>query len=125
MVEFALTGPILVVLLLGLMELGNGMNAYLTVLASGRDGARLGAQGSATDTEITSLVVKEAERLKNPVPASCSPGNAGVCVSHPTVGGVTSVKVEVCYDHPLIVGLAGLMPDPLTMCSTTTMRQIE
>jgi len=125
LVEFALTAPILVLLLLGLVELGNGMNSYLTVLASARDGARLGAQGAATDDDIRTLVGKETERLPNTVPSACTPGSAGICVTRTAPLGIETVEVEVCYDHPLIVGLAGLIPDPLPMCSQTTMRVLE
>jgi Flp pilus assembly protein TadG len=125
MVEFALTAPILVLLLFGLVELGNGMNSYLTVLASARDGARLGAQGSASDSDIKNLITVETARLPVTIPSTCSPGTPGMCVSHSTTGGVNSVQVEVCYAHPLILGGLGVIPNPITMCSSTTMRELD
>ncbi len=123
LVEFCLMAPILIVLLIGLVELGNGLNSYLTVLASARDGARLGAQGAATDTEIRNLIGKETERLPTDIPTACNSSTApGVCITHTTLSSVNTVKVEVCYNHDMIIGLPGLLPDPLLMCSRTAMR---
>ncbi len=122
MVELALTAPILIMLLLALVELGNGMNSYLTVLASARDGARLGAQGAASDSDMVYLVMLETERLSGTMPSSCSPESAGVCITHLTNPGPRSVRVEVCYDHPLIIGIPLVLSGPLKMCSKTTMR---
>ena len=125
LVEFALSAPLLIVLLLGLADLGLGLNSYLTVVAGARDGARLGAEGGASDAQIVSLVLKEAERLPASIPATCNPGNEGVCVSHPTIDSDPAVKVEVCYNHPLIVGVPGVLPNPLLMCSKTAMRVVQ
>lgn len=109
--EFSLVLPILLVLIIGIVEVGNGLNSYLTVVDAARDGARLGAKGSATEDQIKDLVVKEAERLPNGV----DPGSITVNISP------SEVRVQVCYDHPLIVGLPPIIPDPLTLCSTTSM----
>lgn len=109
--EFSLVLPILLLLIIGIVEVGNGLNSYLTVVDAARDGARLGAKGSATEDQIKDLVVKEAERLPNGV----DPGSITVNISP------SEVRVQVCYDHPLIVGLPPIIPDPLTLCSTTSM----
>lgn len=122
-VEFALTLPILLLLLLGIIEFGHGLNSYLTVLSSARDAARLGAQGGATEATLLTLITKETERLPTTLPSvseNCSTG-AGVCITQPTTGGSNAVKVKVCYDHPMVVGFPGFT-GPLHMCSQTTMR---
>jgi Flp pilus assembly protein TadG len=64
--------PVLLLLLVGLVEVGNALNAYLTVVDAARDGARLGSKGSlVSDDQIKALVVKETGRLPNAVnPAS-------------------------------------------------------
>jgi len=124
MVEFALTAPLLIFLLLGLVEVGNGMNSYLTVLASARDAARLGAQGAASDADMVNLIMVETDRLTGPVPSTCSSGNAGVCITHLSSPGPSSVRVEVCYDHDLFIGIPGVLSGPMRMCSKTTMRVI-
>lgn len=134
MVELALSLPVIVSLLLGLVEIGNGVNAYLTILSSARDAARLAAQGGATEPALLSLVDKETERLPVDIPTAtknCTPGSAGVCINGiaagdtlfiPTGSTVKAVRVKVCYNHPLIIGMPGVLPNPLQICSTTTMR---
>lgn len=118
--EFALVIPILILLLVGIVEIGWGMNSYLTVVDAARDGARLGAKGTASDSEIVALVMKETERLEGGIPAS------GVTIvrdnSDPTN---STIEVEVCYDHALIMGVPQIIPDPLVMCSTTTMQTVN
>jgi Flp pilus assembly protein TadG len=118
LVEFALMLPFMVTLLLGVVELGNGLNSYITVVDAARDGARLGSRGdSANNDDIIAAVSKDVERLEGPDPT--------VTVTNPvTVGGIPAVRVKVCYSHPLIVGLPGVLPNPLQMCSETTMPKL-
>jgi len=103
------------------------MNSYMTVLAAARDAARLGAQGGATSASMLALVDTETDRLPTNLPASsenCGSG-AGVCINQPVSIGnppTNAVRVKVCYDHPFIVGIPGVLAGPLLMCSTTTMR---
>ncbi|MFQ5473014.1 MAG: TadE/TadG family type IV pilus assembly protein [Dehalococcoidia bacterium] len=114
--EFALLLPVLLILLVGIVEVGWGLNSYLTVVDSARDGARLGSKGSATDAEITALVVREAERLNGGV----NPSNVSI-VRSTALDGSSSIDVQVCYDHALIMGVPMIVPNPLQMCSSTTM----
>jgi Flp pilus assembly protein TadG len=147
LVEFALTAPILLTLLLGLIELGNGLNSYIKVVAVARDAARLGAQTCAgvtvtCDTKLRDLVAVEAGSLRGNeswVTASwvtgastsgniCSGGNTpGMCITHfnsAASSNTNAVRVKVCYHHSLLVGLPGVVPNPLRMCSSSTMRVI-
>jgi Flp pilus assembly protein TadG len=117
--EFALVVPILLILLVGIVEIGYGLNSYLTVVDSARDGARLGSKGSASDDEIKALVQRETERLPDGVALG------DITVTRDSVPGSSSVAVEVCYDHSLIMGVPAIIPDPLHMCSTTTMPTID
>ena len=129
LVEFTLTAPLLIFLLLGLAELGSALNSYLTVVNTARDGARLYSQGNASHSTILTMVDKETERLQNGGPPTvienCSTG-AGVCI---TTSGTAPdaqawVKVKVCYDHPVMFGIPVLFPDIIPMCSTTIMRRV-
>ena len=139
LIEFALAAPLLVLMLLGLVEFGHALNSYLTVVASARDAARLGAQlgvESDAQTAMRNVVAKELERLENPFDTSvnCPGGSAYVCISscEAPLGPGNCVdpanqpadkwlKVEVCYDHPTITHVASII-DPLNMCSSTTIR---
>jgi hypothetical protein len=124
LVEFAITAPFLILVLLALAELGHGINSYLTVIGSARDAARLGSRGG-DDSALLDLVTKETERLEDTVPTSCVPGNAGVCISRDSDPSPSSVEVQVCYDHPLIIGIPGLLDGSLRMCSTSIMRVLN
>jgi Flp pilus assembly protein TadG len=125
MVEFAITAPLLISLLLGLVELGHGLNSYLTVLQSARDSARLGAQiGVADTTPLATIVSNETARLSNgPINASnCSTSGQGYCITSDTSPPDKWVNVRVCYDHDLIVGLPWFADDDIRICSATKMR---
>jgi hypothetical protein len=149
LIEFALTAPLLIVLLLGLVEMGHAFNSYMTIVAASRDSARMGAQLGVTSTNAKStllnLVDKETERLENaPIPigsptstgnttdgtygTNCGTDDAGVCISWdyqtPESGGPNDkwVDVRVCYDHSMIVGIPGVIKEPIGMCSHTKIR---
>lgn len=120
--ELALTLPVLLLLLIGVVEVGNALNAYLTVVDVARDGARLGSKGAATDAQIQNLVVTETDRLPNDVQL------ADITVTHNPMPGYPnrkSIRVTVCYDHSLILGVPLVTPDPLRMCSSTTMPTLD
>jgi Flp pilus assembly protein TadG len=130
MIEFALTAPFLLMLLLFLMEFGHGLNSYLTVVASARDAARLGSQGGADKTALVNMVQNETARLPTGSISSenCGAG-VGICVlgvsgagAQADVSGHDAVSVRVCYDHPLIIGFPFMEDSPIRMCSKTVMR---
>ena len=124
LVEFAVSAPLLLTFVFGTIEIGHAANAYLTVLGSARDAARLGV-GGGTDTELRSLVTVETAGLPVAIPTSCTAGAAGMCITRGSVPGPSSVKMEVCYSHALIVGFPGLLSNPLLLCSATTMRVLS
>jgi len=128
--------PVLLTLLLVLVELGNGINDYIKIISTARDAARLGAQsctyadigtGNAADctTTLKNLVTTETGSLRTNIPTACTAGAAGMCVTKQVLSSTNSVKVQVCYDHPLIIGLAGIIPNPMRMCSSSQMRVIQ
>jgi len=116
--------PLFLVVIVGVIEVAAGFNAYTTVVSAARDGARLGSKGGANDAAIQALVVKDLGRLKNTTPT----GN--VTVSHSTVtdtNGVvtTSVTVKACYGHTTFIHVPLIMPNSITMCSQTTMPKLN
>lgn len=115
--ETALLLPFFLILILGVIEVTNAMNAYVTIVSSARDGARLGSKGLATDAEITNLVIVETDRLRDPV----DPLN-DVTVTRAPVDGVNAVTVRVCQDYTLLLRVRIVMPDNFRMCSATSMR---
>src|SRR5581483_11946591 len=104
----------------GIVELGDGLNAYISVVAASRDGARLGSKNGASDTEIKALVVTNMGKLRDPTSTS------DVTVTHSTVSGQNRIAVKTCHSHKLIMKYP-LLPiaNPIRMCSTTTMRNLS
>ena len=119
MAELAFMLPLMLVLVIGVIEVNSAMNAYISVVSSARDGARLGSKGAATTPEIQALVVKDLDRLPETTPSS------NVTVTFPTISGVNSVKVVSCYDHQTLLQVPLLIPHTFRMCSSTTMPKLN
>jgi Flp pilus assembly protein TadG len=119
MVELGMMLPLILVLVIGVIEVNNALNAYITVVNSSRDGARLGSKGAASVTEIQALVVKDLERLPN----TTASGN--VSVTYPTVSSTNAIKVRSCYDHTTILQVPLIMPGTFQMCASTTMPKLN
>jgi len=120
MVEMAMMLPLFLVIIIGVVEVADSMNAYVTVIDAARDGARLGSKNLATDDEIKNLVVIETGRLRDPVnPAT------DITILHTQFDGVDAIKVEVCNDRTLIMNVPLIMPGTFRMCSETTMRVLS
>jgi Flp pilus assembly protein TadG len=117
--ELGIMLPLLLILIIGVIEVNNALNAYISVINSSRDGARLGSKGAATTAEIQALVIKDLERLPETTPAS------NITVTYPTVDGVNAVKVQSCYDHQTILQVPLLMPSTFQMCASTTMPKLN
>jgi hypothetical protein len=117
LVETGLLLPFFLILILGVVEITNAMNAYVTIIATARDGARLGSKGLATDDEIKNLVLVETDRLRDPIDSTND-----ITIDHTTVDGVEAIRVEVCNDYTLLLGVRLVMPDNFRMCSATAMR---
>jgi Flp pilus assembly protein TadG len=115
--EMAIVLPFFLVLIVGVVEVANGLNAYMTVVNSARDGARLASRGGASDAAVQNLVVQETGRLRDAIDP-----NADVDVVYAKVDGVDAVKVTVCNDYTLLLGVPLVMDDNFRMCSTTAMR---
>ena len=64
LVELAITLPLLILLLLGLVQVAFIARTYLALLEASREGARVGARGSADfdDDEISTLVEQDLSR---------------------------------------------------------------
>jgi Flp pilus assembly protein TadG len=114
--EMAIVLPFFLVLIVGVIEVANGLNAYMTVVNSARDGARLASKGNASDDAVRNLVISETDRLRDDIDAS------DIDVVYTTVDGVEAVKVTVCNEHTLLLGVPLVMDDNYRMCSTTAMR---
>ncbi|MCX7853472.1 MAG: TadE/TadG family type IV pilus assembly protein [Anaerolineae bacterium] len=98
LVELALTLPLLLMLTLGAIELGRGLNTYLALVNASREGARWWSTHPSDWNGALARVRTEAARagVTNPT-VERSPASGT-----PAVG--TSVTVRVRHNHPLGFG---------------------
>ena len=100
LVEFALLLPIFLILLFAIVDFGLGLNAWITITNSAREGARAGAVGADAAT-ITQKVQDTSGALdmdKLTVTVTNAQGQPG-----------GSVVVDVDYQYDLITPLSALM----------------
>lgn len=112
--EFALILPVLVLLVLGLVQLGQVISLMLTLQIGASEGARVAITG-ATNTTIT----QQVDTVVNDVRAA----DLGVSVT-PSSGrqGGQDVSVVVSYDDPVLFGeLATLWGASIPLSATVTM----
>jgi Flp pilus assembly protein TadG len=124
LVEFALVFPIIVVLLLGLVDLGRAAYAYSTLSNAARTGSRVAivdqyrdlnglykAQNVAAAQAVGINIPADTVAiswLKDDLSAACSPLQIG-CVAEVTVG----------YTFSAITPIIGALVGPITMTNTT------
>lgn len=116
MVEFAIIVPILLVVLLGIMQLGIVYNNWVTLTDAARAGARKGAvcrSGCSPDaTTATTNAVKNSA-------ADLNQSNLSVSVSSTWAQGS---DVTVSASYPWSVNIMGVVVASGTMTATTTER---
>ncbi len=113
-VEMALVLPLLLMLLMGMVEVGRIGNAYLTATHAARHGARYGAIGGS-NTEITDKVLQAAPTFDpSKVTVGIEPHNRGIG---------DDITVSVSYPIVLITPVvSGIIPNPVFVTSTVIMR---
>ncbi len=96
LVEFALIIPILMLMIMGILDLGRALYAYSVVANSAREGARYGSTAPTDDSGVIAVARAAAVGL--------DPAQLNVTVSHP---GGNSVHVQVAYTFRLVTPLVG------------------
>jgi hypothetical protein len=120
-VELALVLPIFVLLLTGVVEVGNALNSYLTVVDVSRDAARLGSKGLAQNEDIKKMASSEMAKL----PDGFDSAQDMTITRNTGCPGDTCIKVQVCSNHKLLLpALSTFVGNPLRMCASTFMRTI-
>lgn len=117
LIELALLVPILTMLLVGVVEVGNAINAYLTIAEASREGARLAVREGAS-ADVDGLVQSLIDRLpESNYTTSVDFGNDS--------SGDPMVTVEVNYDYQFIFEsiplVQSILPNPFTLRASTTM----
>jgi Flp pilus assembly protein TadG len=118
-VEFALIGPLLIVLLLGIAQGGIAFNHYLAVTDAARAGSR-----EAIMARISNLSVATIQQTAKNAAADLNSSQVGVTVSDPTDPTLqtsgSSVTVTVTY--PYSIDLMGWVVSSGNLSSSMTDR---
>lgn len=106
-VEFVLVLPFLLLLFIGMVEVGYAMFHYIVVSNANREGVRLAARGRFTDTSITERIIGaggfQKDENDNDVPVLSLAENFGVIITHipfpsETLPNWQDPKIELCCD---------------------------
>jgi Flp pilus assembly pilin Flp len=134
LVEFALVLPLLLLLLIGMMEFGRGINYWLDTSHLANIGARWAAvdnnPGPGDTLQESIRMEADTPELQGDVPESTSvPAGVEVCINFPdetaNVGDPVEVKVSVDYNWmPLIGEAIGAGTTTLTGSATMRLEQV-
>lgn len=131
LVEVALALPVLLVLFLGIVEVGFILLAHVQVANAAREGARQGSLCRLNDTcdaltnVVKSTVFSEAQWLE--MTDIASGGNTQVIVQPPSLASIPSVgdpiTVTVTYNHtsPFVSNFVPMFPAQLPIQHTLVM----
>jgi len=116
LVEFALVLPILLIVLLGIVVIGQIFFSYMIIQSASRDGARYGSVG-ATETEINQAINDKTKTLTQ--------GNLTVTI-YPEQNlrkRGEQIKVSIDYNVPLYTPMwKNILPNPFPISVETVMR---
>lgn len=125
LVEIALSLPILLVLLIGLVEMARAWNVRQVMTNSAREGARLAVVATAVDED--DVIARVESYLAD---ADLDPALWTVTVVGMSPISGTASTVSVTYDYSFVVlgpvvdllGASTTIPGTITMTTTATMR---
>lgn len=119
MVELTLALPILLALVIGIINVSDILYTYSAIVAATRDGARLGVR-NADNATIRALVITNTSQLRS------KPLSSDITITNPTVSGKKAITVSACDKQKLLIKYPLLpIPNPLTLCASTTMRVFQ
>ena len=118
-VEMALVMPIFILLVMGVVDFGMGLRAYVTVNNSSREGARYAivCPSILDDDAVKARVANYSNGL-------VTTGNVYVTWQTPSqrCKSGDSVKVEATTNYQFITPLGAFLPGPLRLTASSTMR---
>jgi len=116
LVEFALVLPLLLLMLVGIADLGRAFTTYIAITNAAREGARFASKLPYSESSIEDAVITEA-------------ANSGVALTVEEIeidnlngDGGEPITVSIAHDFPLILGgLVGLPGGSITLRKRSTM----
>lgn len=91
-VEFAIVGPLMILLTMGMLELGRAVMVQQLLINASREGARLAVLPGVTTSDVTTLVNQE---LTNQTINGATVTTVPVDLSNASSGSAVTVKVTV------------------------------
>jgi len=113
LVEFALCIPVLILILIGIFDLGRVFNAYIVVTNASREGAYFGVLNPSDTDGIVARAINEAQG------SGVSLSSDNITVTSSGVSG-SPMRVTVAYDFLLITSYV-LGGQPIPLQSSTEM----
>jgi Flp pilus assembly protein TadG len=102
MVELALVIPVFLVLVLGIIDFGLGLRAWITITNSAREGARVGAVHGTCDEIRAQVKATSGGLVTSDDQISIEPDDCDWTTGDP-------VRVTVEYEYGLVTPLAGVL----------------
>jgi Flp pilus assembly protein TadG len=107
LVEAALVIPLLLVMLLGVSDMGPAYHTYITVINAAREGARYGVSHASDTAGIRARVIAEAQLSDVDL--------SGATISVSNGGSGHPIRVTVRTDYPVLLGtIFGRMAFPIS-----------
>ncbi len=120
MAEFAMILPIFLVLVFAIVDFGMGLNAWITVTNSAREGARLGAVGAPGAGAASCSPLPGAGTIQRRVcdtADTLTPSKMTVTPTNAQGTPGSSVKVKVDYQYNFISPLSSLVSFVCPVCN--------
>jgi hypothetical protein len=111
MVEFGLAFPVLVVLILGIIEMGHMIYTYSAVTTASREGARYGYSLGDTDSGIPHY--EDCSGIRNAAKALTS------------IAGIDQANIEIFYDNGPGTEVIGSCPPASVTTGTRIVVRVE
>lgn len=135
LVEFALVAPVLILLLVGILDVARGVNAYITLSNAAREGAHYAALHPTADPSAITAAVRARVVPLDAAAASVQPyyydGSAfqpwpatGIPASSPEAAYVTT-RVRVTYPWSAVTVLIGAFFSSSPMTTSSSMDTIR
>lgn len=118
-VEMALLLPLLILIVMGVLDLGRAFNAHIVVMNAAREGARYGVAHAGNDAAIKDRVLQEVTGTGVTVDAG------GIAIEYPNGASAGNpIRVTVTHDFQVIAALV-LGMETIPVSATAEMEIIQ
>lgn len=117
-VEFALLGPIMLILMMGVLQFGMAMWSYNSLRGIASDVARWSVVNYQTNNKVTASQIRDyTESVATQAPYGMGLQNLTITVAAAgtqRVSGATELTLTINYNFPTLLAIAGVGDIPMT-----------